>query len=109
VPLSQLIDVLNDRFGTEFTPADQLFFDQIVEAAVNDDRLRQAAAANPGDKFELVFRTLLENLFVERMEQNEEIFIRYMNDKTFQNLVTAWTASETYRRLRVKHSAQPIE
>ena len=32
VPLSQLIDVVNERFGTDFNQADQLFFDQIVEA-----------------------------------------------------------------------------
>ena len=100
VPLSQLIDIVNERFGTEFNQADQLFFDQIVEAAMTDDGLRQAAAVNPGDKFELVFKGLLENLFVERMDQNEEIFVRFMNDASFQKLVTAWMASEAYRRLR---------
>ena len=62
VPLSQLIDVVNERFGTDFNQADQLFFDQIVEAAMADERLRQAAAVNPGDKFELVFKNLLEDL-----------------------------------------------
>ena len=80
--------------------ADQLFFDQIVAAAMADEGLRQAAAVNPDDKFELVFKSLLENLFVERMDQNEEIFVRFMNDDPFQNLVTAWMASEAYRRLR---------
>ena len=73
VPLSQLIDIVNERFGTDFNQADQLFFDQIVEAAVADDGLRQAAEVNPGDKFELVFKGLLESLFVERMDQNEDI------------------------------------
>ena len=101
VPLSQLIDIVNERFGTDFNQADQLFFDQIVEAAMTDDGLRQAAAVNPGDKFELVFRNLLENLFVERMDQNEEIFVRFMNDGSFQKIVTAWMASEAYRRLRI--------
>jgi type I restriction enzyme, R subunit len=100
VPLSQLIDVVNERFGTDFNQADQLFFDQIVEAAMANDGLRQAAAVNPGDKFELVFKSLLETLFVERMDQNEEIFVRYMNDMPFQKIVTAWMASEAYRRLR---------
>ena len=99
VPLSQLIDVVNERFGTNFNQADQLFFDQIVEAAMAEDGLRQAAAVNPGDKFELVFKSLLENLFVERMDQNEEIFVRFMNDAPFQKLITAWMASEAYRRL----------
>lgn len=100
VPLSQLIDVVNERFGTDFNQADQLFFDQIVEAAMANQGLRQAAAVNPGDKFELVFKNLLETLFVERMDQNEEIFVRYMNDVPFQKIVTAWMASEAYRRLR---------
>ena len=98
--LSQLIDILNERFGTDFNRADQLFIDQIVEAAMADDGLRQAAAVNPGDKFELVFKNLLERLFVERMDQNEEFFVRFMNDEPFQKDVTGWMASEAYRRLR---------
>jgi len=98
--LSQLIDAVNERFGTDFNQADQLFFDQIVEAAMSDEGLRQAAAVNPSDKFELVFKHLLESLFMERMDQNEEIFVRYMNDAPFQRVVTAWMAAEAYRRLR---------
>jgi type I restriction enzyme, R subunit len=100
VPLSQLIDIVNERFGTDFNQADQLFFDQVVEAAVADEGLREAAAVNPEDKFELVFRSVLEQLFVERMDQNEEIFVRFMNDQAFQKIVTTWMATEAYRRLR---------
>ncbi len=100
VALSQLIYLLNERFGTQFNQADQLFFDQIVEAAVADEALKQAAAVNPSDKFELVFKNLLEALFVERMDQNEDIFVRFMNDLTFQKLVTAWLSSEAYKKLR---------
>jgi type I restriction enzyme R subunit len=64
VALSQLIDVVNERFGTDFNQADQLFFDQIVEAAMADQRLQQAAVVNPGDRFELVFKNILGSLFV---------------------------------------------
>jgi type I restriction enzyme R subunit len=106
VPLSRMIDVVNDRFGTDFNQADQLFFDQIVEAAVSDAALKQAAAVNPGDKFELVFKNLLETLFVERMDQNEEIFARFMNDKAFQKVVTGWLSSEAYRKLRADAAAE---
>ena len=54
---------------------------------------------NPGDKFELVFKNLLEALFVERMDQNEEIFARFMNDRSFQKVVTGWLSTEAYRKL----------
>ncbi len=100
VPLSQLIDLVNERFGTDFNQADQLFFDQIVEAALTDVGLRNAAAVNPQDKFELVFRSLLERLFVERIDQNEDIFVRYMNDTPFRDVVCGWLASQAYERLR---------
>jgi type I restriction enzyme, R subunit len=106
--LSQLIDVVNERFGTDFNQADQLFFDQIVEAAMADEGLQQAAAVNPSDKFGLVFRHLLESLFVERMDQNEEVFVRFMNDMTFRKIVTTWMAEEAYRRLRIRLSDEPI-
>ncbi len=100
VALSRLIDVINERFGTDFTDADQLFFDQIVEAATADETLRQAAQVNPEDKFALVFNRVLESLFVERMEQNDDIFARFMNDQTFQKLVGTWLVGEVYRRLQ---------
>jgi type I restriction enzyme R subunit len=100
VKLSELIDVLNERFGTDFQRGDQLFFDQLVEAGVAEEGLKAAAEANPADKFELVFRGLLHRLFVERMDQNEDIFVRFMNDPAFQDVVTARTAAEVYRRLR---------
>ena len=102
VPLSQLIDIVNERFGTDFNRADQLFFDQIVEAAVGDESLRQAAAANPADRFALLSANLIGRLFVERMDRNEDIFVRYMNDARFRETVSGWMASEAYRRLRAE-------
>lgn len=100
VPLSRLIDLINERFGTEFNDADQLFFDQIIEAAMLDETLRQAATVNPVDKFSLVFNNLLETFFIERMEQNEEIFARFMNEVGFQKVVTSWIANQVYSRIR---------
>lgn len=99
VKLSQLIDTINSRFGTDFNQADQLFFDQIVEAAANSEELQQAAQVNSADKFALLFNQMLESLFVERVEQNEAIFARYMNDRDFQKVVSDWIVSEVYQRL----------
>lgn len=99
VPLSRLIDLINDRFGTDFTQADQYFFDQLVETAVAQESLRQAAKVNPKEKFSLVFRNLLETLFIERMDQNVDIFARYMNDATFQKAVISWLSDQVYERI----------
>lgn len=99
VQLSQLIDLINDRFGTDFNQADQLFFDQLIVTAVNSNELRQAAKANSKDNFNLLFKQVLELLFVERIDQNEAIFAQYMNDTAFQKAIVDWLGEEVYQRL----------
>ena len=100
IELSKLIDILNERFGTEFKPGDQLFFDSIREDAVADTNLRQAAIANTTENFGYVFRKALEGLFIDRMEQNEEITAKFMNEKDFQNAVTRHLLEQVYRQIR---------
>ena len=102
VPLSRLVDFINNRFGTDFNQADQYFFDQVVETAIIDESIITAAIINPADKFELVFKNLLQNLFAERIDQNEEIFARFMNDNQFQKAVTAWLAEQAYNKIKAK-------
>lgn len=65
---------------------------------MSDVSLGEAAAVNPEAKFSLLFSSLLQTLFIERMEQNEDIFARFMNEKGFQNLVTDWISKEVYSR-----------
>lgn len=100
VPLSKLVDLINERFGTEFNQADQYFFDQIVETAIMDEGIIKAANVNPEDKFELVFKNLLQNLFIERIDQNEDIFSRFMNEPEFQQLVTSWLSMKAYNKIK---------
>ena len=99
VALSQVIHVLNDRFGTDFNQSDQLFFDQLIEAAATSLDIVRSAHVNSSDKFSLLFNQILESLFVERMDQNETIFARYMNDTTFQKIVSSLLGEQVYRRL----------
>ncbi|MEM8534815.1 MAG: type I restriction endonuclease [Chloroflexota bacterium] len=99
VAFSKIITIINDRFGTDFNQADQLFFEQLIEAATNSDELQQSAEVNSEEKFSLLFNQLLESLFIERMDQNETIFARYMNDTGFQKLVSVLLGTEAYRRL----------
>jgi type I restriction enzyme R subunit len=99
VQLSALIDTLNDRFGTDFTLADQLFFDQIRETAIANDQLRQAAKVNKREDFAPVLRRHLENLFIERMDGNEQIFMQVMNNEAFQDVVFAYLLGAIYDAL----------
>jgi type I restriction enzyme R subunit len=85
VPLSEIITVLNERFGTGFTDEDRYFFEQIKERAVRNSQVVQTAQANPLDKFQLGIRKLVEELMVQRMGENDKIVTRYLDDAEFQN------------------------
>lgn len=102
VELSTLIELLNERFGTDFTPADQLFFDQVRETAVANEELKEAAKANSLENFSLVFNKMLERLFVERMDGNEEIFMRLMNDDDFRAIASKYLVKEVYQGIKDK-------
>jgi type I restriction enzyme R subunit len=97
--LSRLIDLINERFGDDLNDADELFFEQITQAATQIDAIRKAAENNPIGKFQLVFSEILESLFVERMDLNEELFARYMNDKNFKDLAASWLGQQVYSKI----------
>jgi len=102
VHLSKLIEILNERFGTEFKPADQLFFDAIKEDAMSDSKLRRAAEVNTLENFGYVFRKALDDLFIERMDANEDITAKFMNEQDFRKIVTEHLTREIFDEIRAK-------
>lgn len=96
-PLSEIIQTLNDRFGTDFKEEDRLFFEQIKEKAAGDERVIQTARANPLEKFELGIQELIKDLMVQRMADNDGIVTRYMDDMDFQKTILPILAKDIYR------------
>jgi type I restriction enzyme R subunit len=100
VALSTLVETLNDRFGTSFTEADQLFFDQVRSTAEHDEKIVEAAQANNLANFSAYFGRVLDDLFIQRMEGNDEIFNRVMSDPAFRRAAQEHLAKDVYDRLR---------
>jgi type I restriction enzyme R subunit len=100
IRLSELIDILNEHFGTDFTQADQLFFDQIQEEAVANENLRKAASVNSVDDFRYVFDKAFEGLVIDRMEGNDEIFNRLMSDSEFRKLASEHLLHKVYHSIK---------
>ena len=95
-PLSEIIEVLNDRFGTHFDEEDRFFFEQIKQRAINNEEIVQTARANSLDRFSLGIRRLIERLMIERMGENDELVTRYMSDRDFQDLAFPILAREIF-------------
>jgi type I restriction enzyme R subunit len=97
--LSEIIEVLNKKFQTEFNTADKLFFDQIEEDMVLDQKLIEQAKNNPIENFKFGFDDVFMDKLISRMEQNQDIFGKMMDDKDFGGLVKGYMLKKVYQRL----------
>lgn len=97
--LSEIIEILNERFGTEFVEADKLFFDQIEAELITDTELKMQAKANEIDTFKYAFETMFLTKLIERMDQNQDIFDKIIENKSFGNLVKELMLKKVYNKL----------
>jgi type I restriction enzyme R subunit len=97
--LSEIITVLNDRFGTEFEEADKLFFDQIEAELMQDETLQTQAKVNKIDTFKYAFEDLFISKLIERMDQNQEIFEKILEDKSFGDLVKQMMLKKVFNKM----------
>ena len=99
-PLSEVIEQLNERFGTQFTESERLFLAQIREDATQSDKIRQTALANTYDNFELAVFEQLITIMLERMAGNDEFVNRCLSDDDFKRIIFGGLAKELFESLR---------
>lgn len=100
--LSEIIDLLNKRFSTEFNDADKLFFDQIEAELIADSKLVQQARSNTIENFKFGFDDIFMDKLIGRMEQNQDIFSKMMDDQEFGGLVRNYMLKKVYNSLNTK-------
>jgi type I restriction enzyme, R subunit len=98
--LSNIVEVLNERFGTELTDVDKLLLDQFEESWVADDELSHQAKNNSIDNFKLVFDHRFLQTIVTRMDANDEIYKKILDDEDFQATIMGFYLKRVYERLR---------
>ncbi|EMA49970.1 Restriction endonuclease, type I, EcoRI, R subunit/Type III [Halococcus morrhuae DSM 1307] len=96
VELSTLVERINEQLGTDFTSADELFLQQVKEEALNDDQLQQSARVNTQENFAYTFDEKLTELFIDRRNQNEDLFTEYINDNELQEVITGLLRQRVY-------------
>ncbi len=98
--LSEIIEVLNKRLGTNFANADKLVFEQVIGDMVQDEKLSVQARSNSIDNFKFGFDDVYLDKWIARMDQNQDIFTKIMDDKEFGNLVRDYMLKRVYNELR---------
>ena len=102
--LSNIINVLNDKYGTEFTDADRLYFEQIEQALFENDDLKVRAQNNPIENFKYAFEEVFIQTLIDRMKDNEEIFDKIMENNDFKNDVKEMLTKKIYQRFNDRNA-----
>ncbi|MFN5729037.1 MAG: type I restriction endonuclease subunit R, partial [Pseudanabaena sp.] len=98
--LSEIIDILNKRFNTDFTEADKFFFSQIEEELIQNVSLSQQAKSNSIQNFKYGFDDIFLATLIERMDNNQDIFTKIIDDLEFGDAVKDWMLKKVYNRLQ---------
>lgn len=96
--LSNIIKLLNDKFGTDFTEADRLYFEQIELALYENEELKVRAKNNPIENFKYAFEEIFIQTLIDRMDANQDIFEKIMENSEFKQDVKEWLIKKIYNR-----------
>ena len=97
--LSTIIEALNEKFGMNLNEQDQLLFDQFEQTWVTNPEVMAQARNNEFENFRLVFDRMFLETVVGRMDDNETIFKRVLDDAEFQKTLMDLYANRVYQRL----------
>ena len=100
--LSNILNVLNDKYGTDFTDADKLYFEQLEQALFENDELKKRALNNPIENFKYAFEEVFIQTLIDRMDANQEIFDKIMESSDFKVDVKEWLTKKIYQRFNDK-------
>lgn len=98
--LSKIIQIVNTRFGTEFTEGDKLFVDQIIADMVINTKLAEQARSNSIENFKYGFREEFLGTTISRMDQNQDLFKKLFDDTHFGDAVQEYVMKTVYKMLR---------
>ena len=98
--LSQIIEEINERFGLDLGEPDQLLFDQYEQEWLGDETLAAQARNNDLPNFRLVFDRVFMDTIVKRMDSNEEIFKKILDNDDFKSLLFDFYANRLFSQFR---------
>ena len=83
--LSQIIQKLNERLGTNFTEMDKVLEQFVKDMSENAEMVLRSK--NPLDLFKIVYENTIMDVVLSRMTQNQEFCEKYLDDEEFRREV----------------------
>ncbi|MFA7477115.1 MAG: type I restriction endonuclease [Acidimicrobiia bacterium] len=102
-PLSQIIARLNERYGTDFSAEDRVFYDAVFDKLTKRADIQQAAAVNPPENFKLVLEKEAMAGVLDQLGVAEDMALAYVDNPDMQADVIAAYLPFVQGRSKVRH------
>ena len=102
-PLSVIIERLNALHGTDWSDADRLVFDAALEDMVADQDVQVTATNNTAENFGVVFPDMFQKALLGRMDRNEKVVFKYLDDQDLAADVVKVYATLAQARAKVAY------
>jgi len=98
--LSRIIDEVNERFGTDFTEGDKVFFAELQTRLAGNETLSQSAKTNTKEALKLVFAHIFEDQLHTMVESNFDIYKKIVENAEFGKFIKEKMFEEVYDKLK---------
>jgi type I restriction enzyme R subunit len=105
-PLSIIIGELNTRFGTDFSPEDRVFIEQLETRLNVNNALRASVKINPPDNSRLTFDHVVNDVLQDMIDTNFKFYKQVNDNADFAKTFTDWLF-ERYLK-RSKANGKPV-
>jgi type I restriction enzyme, R subunit len=99
--LSVVIGRINEAFGLNLDEGDLLHIESVTVGMVDDRDVQLVASANTQEGFEVGFEKRMVEAFVSRMDGDEKLTIKLLDDPEFKEQVRRSMLPIVYERARV--------
>ncbi len=89
-PLSQIIQELNQRFGTDFADEDKVFIRQLEEKLAGNSALKASVRVNPPENARLTFDHVVNDRLQEIIDSNFKFYKQVTDNQEFSKVFLDW-------------------
>lgn len=97
--LSEIIAELNQRFGTDFSDADRVFFTELKTRLAANESLQASAKVNTRGNVQLLHDALFDAVLQTMIDSNFEMFKRINDNEDFGQLIREKIFDQVYREI----------
>jgi type I restriction enzyme R subunit len=88
-PLSKIIALLNERFGTSWSLQDRVFYDVVADKVAAQPAIQQAAAVNTPENFKIVLTKAFVDQVIAQMATSEDMALKLIDNDDMRDAVVA--------------------